>query len=376
MRITRVTVQNLTAFFVISSIAWAAVPRAAQGNTRVGNGGDSLGQLLESVRVKIIGVVGAIARDVRVDPITVRTNVEGACTKIAALNAEQTETCADFIIETASDILTLNDPNSSKGKVIFEWATPDECPLQVLEDGVLRPVEAFTSLGSDGPITFSWQCIREIARAPSHTMPTSGGPRGLIQLVYHEFGHKVPFRADFIGDAEPNIGGFTGRKLHDTVGAAIAELAAQTGALSADFQVRDSFSCDFESAFNLPQTNRSIERMRRFNLDGDKTRYLAGFGFDALGSDAPLAGLRFGPDNARRSLIIKIVESDGCIDTLAARTRRYTLIKIVQEAGGLPVSHVLPGINPLCEQNPAPIVLALPDGSGSVSCRYESTIIE
>jgi hypothetical protein len=336
----------------------------AAANTRIGNGGDTLGVVLEGTRKKIVDLLQLLDSEPR--PLALRQASE-ACGRADALTERQRATCSEFLVDTIPGILALNAPERDPGgKVPFGWQFPEDGPLLVLENGVERPVDAVADPGDMGGIVFSYDSVRRIAAS-------ADGPAQLMALMYHEMGHKVLFRGAFTGDVEM-VDELTGRALHDAAGAAVAELARRLNILTATFQVADTFSCVWTHPPFGAQSLPFIDRARVFDA-ANLSAYHAGFGYDILGRPAPERGLTVLAD-PRRAFLLRIDEPDACAASPEAAARRQTTVRYV-EYDPLNVAAtlvdlvpplVLPGVNPLCQEAPEPVVLTGPGGE-AFSCR-------
>lgn len=356
-------------------ILWSAINfiSIAKASTGVGSGGDVIDLYLESTRLSLLDSLESLVSkpsngdslcDCKADP-----NNNPLCGKLRALTPDQRQLCRAFILETASEIITLNLGRPSRSRVPFLLSME---PITVADpNGNLRPVSAATPLGPDGPITFHYDSVRMLS------------PMFILALIAHEFGHKATFRGEIIDD-NPIIAAFDfpggGRALLDAVGAGVAWYASTADFVGREFGVMDTFTCDVletTSNMGLPAMGDS----QRLFLSRDKLdAYETGIGFSP----------RQLPCNWRNdqatiiSFQLKIHEDQGCSNKSSAKASRYTTIEtwiyhLAVKPGDTPpppekLREVqMKGFNPICEADPTvPIVFDLAYGARNyhVEMRY------
>jgi hypothetical protein len=310
----------------------------APASTGVGHG-DVLDQFVTTTR----GVLVTVLKEMRAEthsgdwcdcsPDEEKTP---ACQLLRTLTTPQKDFCGQFLQTTKEQMLRLNEG---------EHPTPLKLqPKPILADdptGASRPVAAMTELRPEGPIILHYGSVQLMS------------PPLMLQLLGHEFGHKV--RWDQLpGHVEDNssTGPFVnpeggGRMLLDSVGAAIAHYAFQHKLIGESFGLQDLFACEIhESNSNL--TFSSTQRSYRAFKANTLFAYETGIGSSP---EEDYCEIREGKA-ARLYFRVKVHEENGCYRSSGVENR-WTLLELWEIPTGetLPVkvnSRLMIGLNPLC----------------------------
>lgn len=203
-----------------SSIAQAG-GRAGTG----GAGGDPVFTALTSVRNSVLAALRKVVNDSQTDKTHTRKVLADYCSQGAhgALSQKTKEICADFIIETAINMLKCAEGSDR----VDLWAETPVTPEQKSEYEIPYPtpsgfhsVSAHTQLGCetgnspyDNDVYFHYERTRSLKF------------KILFSLFAHELGHKVQFNNSLIDDFTPPMGSesdfTTGHDFLDTVGDAL-----------------------------------------------------------------------------------------------------------------------------------------------------------
>jgi hypothetical protein len=293
------------------------------GGTSVGGGGDPIYYYLEVTRRKLNDVLGKFHQTPEA--------VTEACAA-PGLRPGAQEFCRQFITATLDQFAALN-----RGDAHTKFILTSDPLLVEGPDGHLIEVVARTPYGARGEIEFNRPLLSRL------------GPQQVLQLLTHEFGHKVTYNDQIVRDNDP-IGPYaTGREFLDELGSAFVFTAVKNGMIGRQFGVMDTFSCMVYGNGEYP-SQHAYTRYRIFKGDSLKS-YEAGFGVTGERAD-PVLLL---PDG-ELSLRFMIHDEDSCAETREAITRRrteYAVVKTTVDPRGRPEEEILAsreiaGFNPLC----------------------------
>lgn len=237
------------------------------------------------------------------------------------------------MLDILDQIITLNlDPQ----KTPFVLR---EDPLLVIgPDGKPMPVSARTELGNQGPIEFHLDSIKLMA------------PKDLLQLVAHEFQHKVIYGNGSPTDNDP-IGPFQyGRFLIDSVAAAIVGVAIDSGRIGTQLVLRDSFECLIRSGSSQFGMRASTQR---WFFDSSLISYKTSL------SELPTDPLIFVSETINSKIVfqLNITDRNHCQNPndVGLRQTRVALWRVFdnpQIPSQLISEQKIPGLNPFCEKTP------------------------
>ncbi len=308
--------------FLFLYLLWPSVSFAG---TVVGNGGEPILHYLEATRFALIETL----RDIHNDP---KKNAE-FCMNQSQLSADQKNFCREYLFEILDQVIALNlEPK----QVPFVLRIN---PLLVTgPDGKPMPVSARTELGSQGPIEFHLDSIKLMA------------PKDLLQLVAHEFQHKVIYKNNSPTDNDP-MGPFQyGRSLIDSVASAIVAVAVDTGRIGTQFVLRDSFECLIRSGTSQFGLRASTQR---WFFDSSLTSYKTSL------SKLPTDPLIFVSETLDSKIVFQldVTDKNHCqnLNDPSLRQSRVVLWRVFdnpQTPSQLISEQKFPGLNPLCEKVP------------------------
>ena len=334
---------------VILGAAAAPLPASAGGGSGIGHGGDVLSRYLDTTRSSLVTVLKILAKGM--------DDVSGLCRSLSDLTPEQAQLCGEFAREASPQMLGLNR------------ATPPT-PLEVVAeplllpnpDGTLRKVAAATRPGAADPIQIHYDSVRYLS------------PGQILQLLSHEFGHKVLFRGRLVDDESP-LGPFAhSRQLLDAFGEAVVRFARNSGVIGDAYVLGDFFDCAITlPGATTPQFEYSGASPREFQRAGEFGRYET-----SIGESPRDLRMSFRESaTARLDLRVRIHEEQSCRELAAeeAAKVRWTRIQLVRSAippatgqNEVVTERFLPGRNPLCETPGEALEIRL--GELIFSCRY------
>jgi hypothetical protein len=236
--------QHSRLFFLV--IFWACGALASSG---AGSGGDTMDRLLAAARQSLVWSYQYIRAGFDVKDLC---NCKSAneskdfCPLLMGLTDAQRNLCGYFVFASASPVLSLNGTqNYTPFRLVYE-------PLTVPDPyGVPRPVQAMTPRGPTGEIEFNYQSTSKL------------WPAAIVELIGHEFGHKVEFGGQYLDDDSP-VGAFNfpggGRAFLDAVGSAVAVFAVKHAFVQQYQGVDDEYSCsinEYNSSGGSPRLYRS-----------------------------------------------------------------------------------------------------------------------
>lgn len=319
-------------------------PLFSFAGTVVGNGGEPLLHYLEASRFALIETL----KDIHNDP----KKSAQFCSKETQLTDVQKNFCREYLLKILPQLITLNmDPQ----KVPF--VLRNEAFLVVGPDGKPMPVSARTELGSQGPIEFHLGSIKLMA------------PKDILQLIAHEFQHKVSYQNSSPTD-NSSIGPFQyGRFLIDSVASALVKLAIESGRIGTQFVLRDSFECTIRSGSSQFGMRASTQR---WFFDSSLTNYKTSL------SELPTDPLIFVSETLDSKIVfqLNIVDKKHCqnpndSDLRHSRVALWRVFNNPQKTPELISEQKFVGINPLCE-NVSPLFTA-DFQSIRFECRYYGT---
>lgn len=293
------------------------------GGTSVGGGGDPIYYYLEVTRRKLNDVLGTFYQTPE--------SVTEVCSAPSVRSGAQ-EFCRHFITATVSQFAALN-----RGDAQTKFVLTSDRLLVEGPDGRSIEVVARTPYGSEGVIEFNRPLLSRL------------GPQQVLQLLTHEFGHKVSYQGQIVRDNNP-VGPYkTGREFLDELGAAFLHIAVKNGMIGRQFGIMDTFSCMVYGNGEYP-SQHAYTRYRLFKGDSLKN-YESGFGVTGERAD-PVLLL---PDG-ELSLRFVVRDEDSCVDSSeanASRRTEYAVVKTTFDQLGSPQEEILasreiPGFNPLC----------------------------
>lgn len=322
-------------------------PVLSSAGTVVGNGGEPVLQFLEATRFALIETL----KDIHFDP---KINAE-FCADQPQLTSQQQIFCRTYFLDILEQILILN--NEPK-KVLF--VLREEILLVVGPDGKPMPVSARTELGELGPIEFHLDSIKLMA------------PKVLLQLMSHEFQHKILYLGSSPTDNAP-LGPFqNGRQLIDSVADSIVKVAIKKGRVRTQFSLTDLFDCSIRSGvtfYILAPTGR------RF-LDSSLTNYDLSLSKHPLEAKVAISDTL--GSGSRIVYQLEVFDRNHCADLADLKLRSSTirLLRVFDDpdkASVLLSEQVLEGMNPICEKTPPS--LAADYQSIHFECRYYGSAV-
>lgn len=317
-----------------------SVPVLADGGSAVGNGGDIVSRFLESTRYTLRETFRRI--------VTVPKKQDALCALQAELSPDQKTECRKFLVDTARQVLELNQIQP-----VTQFLLRDE-PLRVIgPDGEERQVDARTPLGREGNIEFHYPAVRNFS------------PVQLLALMTHEFGHKVLFEGRYVEDNVPTATFAMGRALLDAVAFALTSFAQEERLVGTYFRLFDAFRCTI-----------SIASGGTTGTQGGSPRLFE----DHQNFDQFVTGIGVRPND----LQVWVIESAGSLLSFRAEIReahgchqgetegRGVKIEIVRQRLGqqeeVVAAHQIDGWNPVCEESPRS--LSLEFGSYRFECLF------
>jgi hypothetical protein len=288
----------LFAALLLLTLASQTATARAGGGSAVGNGGDTITAFLESTRRAMLETLKQIQRE-----------PGAACGAVAGPPSEAARSeCDDLVLAAASQIPALH----SHGRQV-EFAIRSQ-PLEVEgPDGNPRPVAARTQLGPEGPIEFHLGSVQFL------------NPSQLIQLVSHEFLHKILFNGRYIEDNPPTAAYPNGRALLDAASQAISAHAERWRLIGTSLRLQDHFDCRIVFSGSGPSTGMRGSSPRRFSSKNEWNRFQLGIGH--LPSDMEVYVL----ETLRSRIELRMLahEENGCLPlSETATASRWTLLEI------------------------------------------------
>jgi len=342
-------------FFVIALIGLSFVAPTAMAGGRVGTGGDSLENMLEDARKKVVETLVHISKN----PEQAGTILfETACARARMLDEEQRRMCADFVLETAQLIAHCNGDAKRPALRAKNADYPEEFVADY-GDGP-RPVEAKTEPGCHSAIFFHYQAIRD------HS------PRALMMLIMHEMGHKIKFRGDYVYDAGPMEPFNRGEELLNAAASAVVlyGIAVKTipmEVLTALAKKKDWFEC----AIDFPEQQKVSFRSNSTRLEStDLKSYISKNDWDdSAGFDITRWTARFYPLE-KFYLRMAIQEKGGCEVDDPGDSTTFSLLRKASRGYRIISGEVL-DYNALCEMDfPSELSANSPEHGLTVTCSY------
>lgn len=351
----------------VAWVLWIVLSWTASASTGVGSG-DSIERYLKGTR----HVLGEVAQGISgvFDTSHLCTcpkpDTEFTCQYLRSLNADQRRYCQGFLKNTAPQIAELATGFSP---VPFRLT---EKPIMVKDpDGTYRPVVAMTPIGPGGDVLWNYQRVNQL------------WPVGLLGVMAHEFGHKVEFGGlgKFIEDSmqfPPFNFPDGGRSLLDAAGAAIAQLARDTGRIPVYVGTEDRFSCEIEDSLAGTGPYFSGESPRMF-WGRDTNQYDVGVGI--YPKDLQCNYKEPGGESYL-SFRVRILERVGCEIATAPvgkRSTEFSLWRVFEKPTRVKPAELLSqlkveGKNPLCGDSvPMELPVSLRDRELAFSVKYLGT---
>jgi hypothetical protein len=332
------------------------------GNTGngVGNGGDIVSSYLEASRYTLVKTI---------QMLKINTSAQNSlCQNLDYLSPAQKNECQGFLIQTIDKMLQLNT-----SLPITPFIIRSE-PLLVLgPDGQKRPVDAMTQLGPKGPIEFNFFNVRYYT------------PSQLLQLISHEFGHKMEYQGINIDDNSPTLAFSKGRELLDAVAEALVLTAKKYNFVKDGYFIKDHFICTVDVGpphyILIPKEASSVRRfLDSLNFD----QYDVSVG--KLISDAEVC-IEERYQKNKISFQIEIHEEAGC-RPVADMNQRWTKIELVrfskdnliERSGQRPgpeilASEIYPNFNPICQEPNNRESIGLNYGEVRFECQYSGSAV-
>lgn len=330
------------------------IPAQSFAGNETGNGGDIVSSYLEASRYALVNTLQILK---------LNTVEQGrVCGNIKHLSTTQVQECQKFLTQATDQILRLNS---------FLPVTPflvRPQPLEVLgPDGQLRPVDARTVLGPKGPIEFNFFNIRYYT------------PEQLLQLVTHEFGHKVLFQGSYVEDNSPTEAFPTGRDLLDGFAEAIVLAAKKHGYIKDGYILTDYFICSIHvgppSYILIPTEAAAV---RTFSDPKNLDAYDITIGSQEVGSEVCIEDRN---QKSKISLRIEIHEEKGC-QAVQSPSHRWTRIQLVRfqknnsfevSSPEILVSQEISNFNPVCQRAERREPFGLNYGEIRFECQYSGS---
>lgn len=224
-----------------------------QGGGAVGNGGDTITAFLESSRSALLSTLDLLNKN----PYDFcHTHPDGRLQSEAA----RTE-CSQLVQSAIKQIPYLNKGNHPTKFMIRSTQLEVDGP-----DGRPRPVAARTALGPHGAIEFHLHSIEFL------------NPDLLLQLLTHEFLHKIELNGKYTEDNKATQAFSEGRLLLDLVAEFIATKAKDFRFIGPGFTLLDHFECRVDFLNGGPSLGMRGSSARRFDEKQNWKRFEVGIG--------------------------------------------------------------------------------------------------